>query len=395
MNANPLWAGLLLILTAVSADREAAIMQQLFEKSGYNAYLRPGSDDGETTNITVNMFVRRFNDIDIKNMVMSVTITLRQEWQDPRLQYTFPGNPYIRLPRTDMVWKPDTFIRNEVEAKTHSVMQENSYVRVAPDGTVTYSVRLTLTLSCPMNLRNFPFDTQTCCLMLASYGEQSKTVNYIWKEKDPISVANPLYVKSYVLTVYSETGGVHADKCDAITSTGNYSCVSAAFRLSRAYSHTVATVMIPAIMWVTVSWVAFWLRRESVLPRLVMATLSLYSLSTKAAELNSTLPEVSYTKALDTWTGVCILFAFLALVEVVIVNFIGDPDKKEDPKKQEAFLETIKNVLQNFKISGAGAKLDFISRILFPVAFFIFATAYFATFTNLDEENEAWGPCSP
>ena len=40
------------------------------------------------------------------------------------------------------VWMPDTFFRNEKDAKFHDIIQPNLYVRVFPDGDVLYSIRV-------------------------------------------------------------------------------------------------------------------------------------------------------------------------------------------------------------------------------------------------------------
>ena len=40
------------------------------------------------------------------------------------------------------VWMPDTFFRNEKEAKFHDIIQPNLYVRVFPNGDVLYSIRV-------------------------------------------------------------------------------------------------------------------------------------------------------------------------------------------------------------------------------------------------------------
>ena len=45
---------------------------------------------------------------------------------------------------------------------------------------ITY-FRVSLTLACPMNLKLFPLDTQTCHLTIASYGWTSRDLQYIWK----------------------------------------------------------------------------------------------------------------------------------------------------------------------------------------------------------------------
>ena len=37
---------------------------------------------------------------------------------------------------------PDTFFRNEKDAKFHDIIQPNLYVRVFPNGDVLYSIRV-------------------------------------------------------------------------------------------------------------------------------------------------------------------------------------------------------------------------------------------------------------
>ena len=39
------------------------------------------------------------------------------------------------------IWMPDTFLRNSKEANFHEVMKANNYIRISPDGDVTYSER--------------------------------------------------------------------------------------------------------------------------------------------------------------------------------------------------------------------------------------------------------------
>merc|ERR1719228_282840 len=102
-------------------------------------------------------------------MEMGLQITFRQKWLDPRLQFTTSANStYISLPTDQKIWKPDTFFRNEISGNRHTMLQDNSYVRIFPDGFVLTSTRLTVNLVCPMELRRFPFDTQTCPIQLAS-----------------------------------------------------------------------------------------------------------------------------------------------------------------------------------------------------------------------------------
>ena len=45
------------------------------------------------------------------------------------------------------------------------------------------NAQVSLTLACPMNLKLFPLDTQTCHLTIASYGWTARDLEYLWKVK--------------------------------------------------------------------------------------------------------------------------------------------------------------------------------------------------------------------
>lgn len=64
----------------------------------------------------------------------------------------------------------DTFFPNEKKSFFHTATSHNSFLRIDPDGRVFTSQRLTVTATCPMNLKLFPMDTQECRLEIESYG---------------------------------------------------------------------------------------------------------------------------------------------------------------------------------------------------------------------------------
>ena len=59
-------------------------------------------------------------------------------------------------------------------------------------------------------------------------------------------------------------------------------------------------------------------------------------MSTQTASINSALPPVAYTKAIDVWQGVCVGFVFSALMEYALVNYALRGKSKRKRKLSEA-----------------------------------------------------------
>ena len=59
-------------------------------------------------------------------------------------------------------------------------------------------------------------------------------------------------------------------------------------------------------------------------------------MSTQTASINSALPPVAYTKAIDVWQGVCVGFVFSALMEYALVNYALRGKSRRKRKLSEA-----------------------------------------------------------
>lgn len=72
----------------------------------------------------------------------AVSMYLRQEWRDPRLDFRRLNKDITQLRMaTDSwnhIWIPDTFFRNEKAASFHEVTVKNRLVRLTNNGTVWY-----------------------------------------------------------------------------------------------------------------------------------------------------------------------------------------------------------------------------------------------------------------
>ena len=85
----------------------------------------------------------------------SIQITFREEWVDDRLSYDDMNGriKFLVLTDPDKIWKPDLFFSNEKDGHFHDIIMPNVLLRIFPDGSVLYSIRISLTLFCPMDLK--------------------------------------------------------------------------------------------------------------------------------------------------------------------------------------------------------------------------------------------------
>lgn len=116
---------------------------------------------------------------------------------------------------------------------------------------------------------------------------------------------------------------------------GEYSCLKVDLLFKREFSYYLIQIYIPCCMLVIVSWVSFWLDQNAVPARVSLGVTTLLTMATQTSGINASLPPVSYTKAIDVWTGVCLTFVFGALLEFALVNYASRSDMhSENMKKQ-------------------------------------------------------------
>ncbi|OQV20935.1 Glutamate-gated chloride channel [Hypsibius exemplaris] len=310
---------------------EKEILDMLLES--YDNKLRPKPMINGTAGAAmcrVNLLVRSITKVDDLNMEYSTQLTFREEWNDDRLAYDDGGfHKYLVLPDPDKVWKPDLFFQNERQGHLHNILVPNVFLRIHPNGDIMMSIRLSLTLACPMDLRFFPMDRQVCEIRMASYGYTTDDIEFKWKEmKEPVQLAN-LSMPRFALE------GLKTGYCTSVTSTGSYSCLKVVFFLQREFSYYLVQVYVPTCMLIFVSWVSFWLDPEATPARVSLGVTTLLTMATTQSGINAQLPPVSYTKAIDVWMGVCITFIFAALLEFAFVNYWNQVDKQRQKKQQE------------------------------------------------------------
>lgn len=86
------------------------------------------------------------------------------------------------------------------------------------------------------------------------------------------------------------------------------------------------------------SWVSFWINHEATSARVALGITTVLTMTTISTGVRSSLPRISYVKAIDIYLVMCFVFVFAALLEYAAVNYTywGARAKKKSKKNKEA-----------------------------------------------------------
>ncbi|XP_073437111.1 gamma-aminobutyric acid receptor subunit alpha-6 isoform X2 [Dendrobates tinctorius] len=264
----------------VFSENITRILDRLLD--GYDNRLRPGFG-GRVTEVKTDIYVTSFGPVLDVEMEYTMDVFFRQTWIDERLKFEGPTE-ILRLNNlmVSKIWTPDTFFRNGKKSISHNMTTPNKLFRIMQNGTILYTMRLTIKAECPMRLINFPMDGHACPLKFGSYAYPKSEIIYTWKKGPLYSVEVPQESSSLL----------------------QYDLVGQTVSSETLKSNTGITTV------------------------LTMTTLSISA--------RHSFPKVSYATAMDWFIAVCFAFVFSALIEFAAVNYFTNR------QTQQAMMKTAK-----------------------------------------------------
>ncbi|CAF2467658.1 unnamed protein product [Rotaria sp. Silwood2] len=418
----------------------SAILNDLLKT--YDRYHRP-TYGGKPDKVIVDIYVRSMSGISELDMEYSFDCFFRQRWTDTRLIYnTTSTMNYKLLPVSiqmfSKIWKPDTYFYNGRRSYIHSVPHVNRFFRIATDGSILYSQRLTIRGSCIMNLRNLPLDTQHCTLLIGSFAYDSEETIYEWNKKSAVDVQSDLIMNQFSLIDASVGTQI------LLRDNRTRSIIYVVFSLRRHVGYFLIQLYIPCVLIVFLSWVGLWLNREATNDRINLGVTTVLTLIFVIIEGKKDLPKVSYITALDCFLAVCFIFVFSTLFEFALVHYYTKArtgDLNENMRELEDYIirnddsdtndnefsssdihlvyrpsikrkSTSKKIrskkslkkycrhfhckpaysafqgraLKNIFYMNSVSQIDIIARILYPLTFFIFNLTYWIYYLHASQQ---------
>ncbi|KAL7293830.1 hypothetical protein TKK_0012888 [Trichogramma kaykai] len=287
---------------------------------GYDNSVRPDFG-GPPAVVEVDIMVRSMGPISEVDMTYSMDCYFRQSWVDKRLAFQ-SGKETLALSISMLarIWKPDTYFYNGKQSYLHTITSPNKFVRLYQDGRVLYSSRLTIKAACPMNLEDFPMDTQRCPLKFGSYGYTTRDVIYRWNSARQVAIAHDMKLSQFDLV-----GNPTANQTDSTLSQNSivaeYSMLLVSFHLKRHMGNFLIQVYGPCTLLVVLSWVSFWLNREATADRVSLGITTVLTMTFLGLEARTDLPKVPYPTALDFFVFLSFGFIFATIIQFAVVHY--------------------------------------------------------------------------
>ncbi|XP_051570383.1 5-hydroxytryptamine receptor 3A-like [Myxocyprinus asiaticus] len=145
---------------------QRCLAQALIEKELLSA------PQGDNCTIVVNITSIQYETLSFDTKVMQMTsrIKVNMEWKDPDLgwqrNYSFPT---IVMP-VEKIWIPGIVLDNAIDTSMEPYTND---VQVRRDGTVDHSVVLFTTVSCEINLFNYPFVNGECPVAINGWSQKA------------------------------------------------------------------------------------------------------------------------------------------------------------------------------------------------------------------------------
>ncbi|XP_017788598.1 PREDICTED: LOW QUALITY PROTEIN: gamma-aminobutyric acid receptor alpha-like [Habropoda laboriosa] len=291
----------------------------------------PTHGKGTPTVVKTNILIRSMGPVSELDMDYSMDCYFRQSWRDSRLSFLGPIKSLsLSIKMLERIWRPDTYFYNGKHSYVHTITVPNKLLRISRDGDILYSMRLTIKAKCPMELRNFPMDRQSCPLILGS----CKRV-YLW----PVSIrmARGIFVNfvpGMALSQFDLMGSPYRN-LTFVRREGEFSVLQVSFNLQRHTGYFLIQVYVPCVLIVVLSWVSFWIHREATSDRVGLGITTVLTLSTISLDSRTDLPKVRYATALDWFLLMSFGYCIATLLEFAGVHYFTKVGSGEIPLDEE------------------------------------------------------------
>ena len=248
----------------VASNIESNILTDLL--TGYDANVRPSSSNNKPLTIQFDIRLNKIVKLDMKEQQLTINARVMMVWIDPKLKWDkakHNDTQFLIVPN-DKFWTPDILLHNTASGSSMSARDVyKANLRIHNTGIVTWMSPVTLRSSCDIDVRWFPFDTQSCTLTFGSIS-QTKDAIQLRFFKQPISVSEfrgKFSVYSGVWSFKSLTSNLTTEKFECCQT--KFSLIEFTLAMRRLPLYYVLYIVLPCLCLSIVSLFAFFISPDT------------------------------------------------------------------------------------------------------------------------------------
>jgi len=273
-------------------------------------FARPVPDGGGPTVVECVIAVLDVDEISDASQNFTVSIYSVFQWHDPREAHDGARKVVKALGE---IWHPHiSFVNMQ---RTWSEGSEE-IVEISSEGTLTLRRRFWGDFSQPLNLRDFPLDTQRFEIRVAAAGSDGEDEVVLVPDRDQSS----FITEHYSVADWRIKGFEVRSEAMEIPTGPRVPSFVFIFTAERLSNHYLVKVIAPMLLIIILSWVVFWLDPKDGGSQLGVAVTAFLTVIAYHITLSSRLPMIPYLTRLDIFVFGATSLVFLAMIEVVITT---------------------------------------------------------------------------
>lgn len=304
----------LILLSALSCPATSSALEI---KQRASVTQRPNADKGPTE-VQATLVLIDIDEIDSAKQNFAANIFVGFSWKDPRLSHK--GAARVRYTLDD-IWHPQMQILNRGGSK----LGNETIIKVSTDGTVLLIQRFVSTFSNPLDLKDFPLDSQTLRIDFISVGYTPDEITLVNNPEEDSRISEEFALPDW----HVQSWRVSFDDYSIGNREKKTPMFSFQLQVKRDFDYFLLKIIFPLVLIVAMSWSIFWIDPAEAGSQIGVSTTSMLTLIAYRFAIDSSMPRISYLTRLDIFILTSTIMVFLSLIQAIYTSKIAARNRRD------------------------------------------------------------------
>jgi len=270
--------------------------------------------------VEVTVYLIDIEEIDSRTQSFVANLFVALRWLDPALAHEGPGPIGVPL---DDIWNYNLQIVNQQRLVKTFLDTAN----ISPEGEVTIRQRYWGGFSQPLDLQDFPFDSQRLQISLVRSGVIGSNPNFIISPDS--GLADHLKIPDWQVLDWK----VVPEDFPMGREGRTIPAVVLTVEVKRSISFFTLKVILPLMLIVAMSWLVFWIGPDLMASKISVGVTTMLTLIAYRFAIGGMVPRLSFLTGLDYFVLGSSVIVFLVLMVVAFTAYLIEKGKMKQARK--------------------------------------------------------------